>query len=146
MTTSRRDFLRGLIAAAVAVQLVDLSPKEVDTFVDNATDQLLKIFVNGSQLQDITFKDVGNGWYYVTAGIPPGVDGMLAYAFNCNDGLGIFVGDEKHCVDYLSKNPHHIATNNLSIGNNGGTFSCYVKRAPSQLYSVSVESGQWPTS
>lgn len=135
---SRRGFLRGLVAAAVATQLVNLPAAEAEAFIDNATDQLLKIFVNGSQLRDITFKDVGNGWFHVSASIPGEVDGMLAVDFNCNDGLGIFVGDEKHCLEHLEKNPRHIATSDLRIGRHGGTFSCYVKR-PGQLYNLSVE-------
>lgn len=135
---SRRGFLRGLVAAAVATQLVSLPTSEAEAFIDNATDQLLKIFVNGSQLSDLTFKDVGNGWYRVTAKLPPMVDGCMSYSFNCNDGLGIFVGQEKDCIDYLEKNPDHIASSNLTI-ENGGTFSCYLKRKPASLYSVQVE-------
>ena len=144
---SRRGFLRGLVAAAVATQLASLPATEAEAFIGEATDQLLKIRVNGRTLENVTFTDVGNDWFKVkaefkaAAGTWPEVV-MSFDASGVNKGQGVFVGNDAHCIKFLEENPGGLALNDMSVNfaDTDYTFSCFVKRKPASLYAIQLES------
>lgn len=126
--TSRRGFLRGLIAAAVATQLPDIPAARAEAVVA-AVEAHHPILINGEPLRNLTITDVGDGWFRLVGECPDSVTGSGSiFDFRAmNNGNGLFASDEIGAEQYLAENPTHIATRGASFG---AIFSCYFKPGP----------------
>ena len=130
---SRRGFLRGIVALAVATQLPSLPVAEAFELTDSTVEQLMKIRINGGEVKNLKFDDVGNGWLRVSANVNCPMDGMIAMDFeDCNEGEGVFVADEIAASNYLTKLTRVRTVSNLSMdmGGKESTFSVYVRKVP----------------
>lgn len=119
MQTSRRAFLKGLIATAVATQLPNLTPEaqaKTTEYVWNAVDHLR--VPSGSNVISCGMRDMGNGWYQCwktfvvedvtdcTVGIKADPDSDGGYFMDANHQLdageytySIMLKQDKHLQD-----------------------------------------------
>lgn len=59
----RRDFLKGLIAAAVATQLPHIPKAEAATLIEKGVEALINVTMNGRAPDRIKTTDKGGGWF-----------------------------------------------------------------------------------
>ena len=130
---SRRGFLRGIVAAAVAVQVPQLIPASSATLVDEITTKIGGIVANGRCVESIHVVDVGGGWYRVSASFRAAGGDAIAMDFSrINDGKGLAIVSKEQVDGYLRDDPGHIVTNEFVIpgaGRSGEpmTLSMFVK-------------------
>lgn len=108
----RRDFLRGLVAAAVATQLPMLPEAEAKTLVDKGVEELINITIGGRAPNNVRITNVGKGWFRFEA------------AFQNVSESRYFELDTKH----LEQGSH--LTLSSTPSQNGKAdywFSCYIK-------------------
>lgn len=129
MTTdlSRRGFLRGLVAAAVATQIATLPEPAKAEIIDGITDKLVGIYVNGQEIKNLDILCVGNGWYRVSGTFDAAESFSLHVTHAYRDPEGLFVGDKPACEAYAERHPERVAFNNLGFGPGTYTFFIYVK-------------------
>jgi hypothetical protein len=142
MNPSRRGFLFGLVAAAVATKLPDLSVLEQKAVADDLTDQLRKLTINDEALSNLNITDVGNGWFKVASTFDhKGGEMRLGIEPAWRDPDGLFVGDDKACKDYVERNPERVAFNAMQFGMDDGTytFSIYYKPKTKGVYFPQLE-------
>lgn len=114
---SRRGFLRGLVAAAVATQLPNLAPADREALTETATVSLDNLRVSGDVV-NAGIQDMGDGWFRV----------WKTFTLDYTRPLEMFVTVDAHDDD---------ADANLSIGKfetnvigeREYTASCYIKQA-----------------
>lgn len=113
---TRRDFLRGIVAAAVATQLPDLPKASVETLTDKVVNQLAMIQMDGECPQKIVLDPYGGGWVRLIAHFPDSNSGCFHLNFEALEGGGLHIGDGEN-IKYAQ----------VEQENSGCIFSCFIK-------------------
>lgn len=145
---NRRDFLKGLVAAAVATQLPLLPEAQAEPLIENTVNRLFSLHIPGRQIISISLADAGNGGYRAVANFGPqseeytreaaarfgfgdDPDAQYVELDHVNDGMGlaVFEPGSKWEREYAEKYPHHVIVNSMTMGleDTGLTLSVYVK-------------------
>lgn len=113
---TRRGFLSGLFAAAVATQLPSLPEVQVEPLIEELTNKFLNILINGQPPEWVRLTRHDNNWIKVEFGHKGRTDGGIGIDFTgLNNGKGLFVGTGKWKEEYLKQNPGHVASENISV-------------------------------
>lgn len=129
----RRQFLRSLVAAAVAAQLPALPVARRDALVDKISERFA-VLIDGKPPARLTVKDLGDGYYHVQAECERN-SGCVDLDFrSMNEGRGLCVADADYAKRYLKKHPDDLVMGEVKFdfpqfegGPTGTTFSVYVK-------------------
>lgn len=126
MEGSRRDFLKGLVATAIAASLPTASGAEVEQKSEWLLDRFT-LTMNGELPDAVALDDAGGGWHHFRAYFTQSVNDGFHMDFTKMDGGGLrIMGDKQMWIDSDSEETK-IHNTQLISDQGKTTFSMFVK-------------------
>lgn len=128
VTLTKRSFLLGLIAAAVATQLPAMPAPASAALIDDLTDKLSGIIANGRPPTSIKIEDVGTGWLRVDMTLADGYGGLSLDFSALNGGRGLVCCGPEYLEECEREYPGGVISSGVTVEEGGASMGFYVRK------------------
>lgn len=128
MEASRRDFLKGVLAAALVTALPAATVAEIDRRSEWLLDQF-KVSMNGELPDTISIHDMGGGWHRLYAYFTQDVNDGFHVDFSSMEGGGLRIAGDKRMWIESNSDEMQVAHTMLESDQGKTVFSMFVKLA-----------------